>query len=78
MTEQLRVSIVAAPLAAIDPRALSQAWYSALHLARESRAPLAGAKRVAGCVRGRPAAAPTLATSKSIAAKPAFAVARTG
>lgn len=34
MTEQLRVSVVAAPLAAIDPRALSQAWYSALHLAR--------------------------------------------
>jgi hypothetical protein len=34
MTEQLRVSIVAAPLAAIDSRALSQAWYSALHLAR--------------------------------------------
>jgi hypothetical protein len=35
MTESLRVSVVAAPLAAIDPRALSQAWYSALHLARE-------------------------------------------
>jgi hypothetical protein len=34
MTEPLRVSVVAAPLAAIDPRALSQAWYSALHLAR--------------------------------------------
>jgi hypothetical protein len=35
MTDRLRVSVVAAPLAAIDPRALSQAWYSALHLARE-------------------------------------------
>ncbi|HEY3674994.1 MAG TPA: hypothetical protein VGK84_03305 [Candidatus Tumulicola sp.] len=34
MTDPLRVSVVAAPLAAIDPRALSQAWYSALHLAR--------------------------------------------
>jgi hypothetical protein len=34
MTDSLRVSVVAAPLAAIDPRALSQAWYSALHLAR--------------------------------------------
>jgi hypothetical protein len=34
MTEQLRVSVVAAPLAAIDPRVLSQAWYSALHVAR--------------------------------------------
>ncbi|HXM06288.1 MAG TPA: hypothetical protein VN936_02430 [Candidatus Acidoferrum sp.] len=35
MTDPLRVSVLAAPLAAIDPRALSQAWYSALHLARE-------------------------------------------
>ncbi len=34
MTQQLEVSILAAPLAAIDRRALSQAWYSALHLAR--------------------------------------------
>jgi hypothetical protein len=38
MTDRLRVSVVAAPLAAIDPRALSQAWYSALHLARERSA----------------------------------------
>lgn len=30
MTQQLGVSILAAPLAAIDRRALSQAWYSAL------------------------------------------------
>jgi hypothetical protein len=30
MTQQLEVSILAAPLAAIDRRALSQAWYSAL------------------------------------------------
>jgi hypothetical protein len=35
MTQQLGFSILAAPLAAIDRRALSQAWYSALHLARE-------------------------------------------
>jgi hypothetical protein len=34
MMQQLEVSILAAPLAAIDRRALSQAWYSALHLAR--------------------------------------------
>jgi hypothetical protein len=34
MTQQLEVSILAAPLAAIDRRALPQAWYSALHLAR--------------------------------------------
>jgi hypothetical protein len=33
MTEQLQVSILAAPLAAIDRRALSQAWYAALQRA---------------------------------------------
>jgi hypothetical protein len=33
MTHDLQISIIAAPLAAIDRRALSQAWYSALHLA---------------------------------------------
>jgi hypothetical protein len=33
MTHELEVSIVAAPLEAIDRRALSQAWYSALHVA---------------------------------------------
>ncbi|HLY03943.1 MAG TPA: hypothetical protein VKR56_15770 [Candidatus Cybelea sp.] len=37
MTQQLEVSILAAPLAAIDRRALSQAWYSALYLARPDR-----------------------------------------
>jgi hypothetical protein len=39
MTQQLGVSILSAPLAAIDRRALSQAWYSALHLARDSSRP---------------------------------------
>jgi len=39
MTQQLKVSILAAPLAAIDRRTLSQAWYSALRLAREQQAP---------------------------------------
>ncbi|MGD0967527.1 MAG: hypothetical protein ABR949_04490 [Candidatus Aquilonibacter sp.] len=34
ITQQLDYSILTAPLAAIDRRALSQAWYSALHLAR--------------------------------------------
>lgn len=39
MTEQLGISILCAPVAAMDRRALSQAWYSALHLAdRASRA----------------------------------------
>lgn len=35
ITQQLDVCILTAPLAAIDRRALSQAWYSALHLAQE-------------------------------------------
>ncbi|HTV91114.1 MAG TPA: hypothetical protein VMG98_00190 [Verrucomicrobiae bacterium] len=35
ITQQIGYSILTAPLAAIDRRALSQAWYSALHLARE-------------------------------------------
>jgi hypothetical protein len=38
-TERLEVSILAAPLAAIDRRALSQAWYSALHLDRNQPRP---------------------------------------
>jgi hypothetical protein len=33
MTQQIGFSILTAPLAAIDRRSLSQAWYSALHLA---------------------------------------------
>ena|SRR5579871_1127985 len=37
MTHELEVSILAAPLGAIDRRALSQAWYSALHLAAPAR-----------------------------------------
>jgi hypothetical protein len=36
ITQQLDYSILTAPLAAIDRRALSQAWYSALHLARSA------------------------------------------
>jgi hypothetical protein len=38
MTQQLEVSILAAPLAAIDRRVLSQAWYSALYMARSEPA----------------------------------------
>ncbi len=34
MTQQIGFSVLSAPLAAIDRRALSQAWYSALHCAR--------------------------------------------
>jgi hypothetical protein len=39
MTQQLEFSILSAPLAAIDRRTLSQAWYSALHLARTNAPP---------------------------------------
>jgi hypothetical protein len=39
-TERLQVSILAAPLAAIDRRALSQAWYAALHLDRNQPRPV--------------------------------------
>jgi len=35
MTQQLELSIIAAPLGAIDRRALSQAWYSALRIAAQ-------------------------------------------
>jgi hypothetical protein len=34
-TAQIGISVLSAPLAAIDRRSLSQAWYSALHLARD-------------------------------------------
>lgn len=37
MTQQPGFSILSTPLAAVDRRALSQAWYSALHLARDGR-----------------------------------------
>lgn len=36
MTQQLGFSVLTAPIAAIDRRALSQAWYSALHLDHQS------------------------------------------
>lgn len=39
MTHELEVSILAAPLAAIDRRGLSQAWYNALHLAQRVEQP---------------------------------------
>lgn len=43
MTEQLRFSLLSAPLAAIDRRALSQAWYSALDLANPKQRGATGA-----------------------------------
>ncbi len=39
ITHQLGFSILTAPLAAIDRRSLSQAWYSALHLAQARSSP---------------------------------------
>jgi hypothetical protein len=38
-TAQIGISVLSAPLAAIDRRSLSQAWYSALHLARDAAPP---------------------------------------
>jgi hypothetical protein len=47
MTEELNVCVLSAPLAAIDRRALSQAWYSALHGASErERAPVEARRRI--------------------------------
>ena len=39
MTQQLGFSVLSAPLAQLDRRALSQAWYSALHLASSHARP---------------------------------------
>ncbi len=53
MTNRLEVSILAAPLAAIDRRALSQAWYSALRLAPQpAPASLGPPRRRAGDANG--------------------------
>ncbi|HXO17241.1 MAG TPA: hypothetical protein VN909_03645 [Candidatus Dormibacteraeota bacterium] len=62
MTHQLEVSILAAPLGAIDRRVLSQAWYSALGLASsrpDAPATSASARTTAAAafVRGGPATA---------------------
>ena len=52
-TAQIGISILSAPLAAIDRRSLSQAWYSALHLARDGATPKGSTPRRAA---GRPIA----------------------
>lgn len=57
MTQQLEVSILAAPLAAIDRRVLPQAWYSALRLARETPR-LSTARPHRGVAVGSPASRP--------------------
>ena len=67
MTQQLEVSILAAPLAAIDRRALSQAWYSALHLARPDRAVFPSREGSPCAVAGNAEAAPRRETGHSSA-----------
>jgi hypothetical protein len=46
MTEQLEFSVLSAPLASIDRRVLSQAWYSALRWARDQRTSMRSARPV--------------------------------
>jgi hypothetical protein len=66
MTQPLRASILSAPLAAIDRRELSQAWYSALGYARDgSRARNAQRQRSRVPARSTQAAAGTSAPSRS-------------
>ncbi|HTX59481.1 MAG TPA: hypothetical protein VMH02_07345 [Verrucomicrobiae bacterium] len=54
MTNELAVSVLAAPLAAIDRRTLSQAWYSALHLQRDAATAPAPASRKGEDAQSRP------------------------
>jgi hypothetical protein len=79
MTHELEVSVVAAPLEAIDPRMLSQAWYSALNLAAPARripthsiAPQRATKAAPAyrliATRGRRAAPPYLYRRRSLRA----------
>ncbi|HEY1977425.1 MAG TPA: hypothetical protein VGG89_12800 [Candidatus Baltobacteraceae bacterium] len=60
MTQELNVCVLAAPLAAIDRRALSQAWYSALHRAsgKPHQAPREPQSSPPASRRKRPVAAP--------------------
>jgi hypothetical protein len=56
MTQQLGVSIIAAPLSAIDRRTLSQAWYTALRIGKHSE-PLAASPALRlhyGCLSSSP------------------------
>ncbi len=60
MTQQIGFSVLSAPLAAIDRRALSEAWYSALHLAKGNAAEAPRSKPVkpSGAVHAKAATAP--------------------
>lgn len=46
-TQQLSADVISAPLAAIDRRALSQAWYSALHVAQRQAPATRPPRRIA-------------------------------
>ena len=74
MSQQLDFAILTAPLAAVDRRALSQAWYSALHLAAASRGP-SGDAPAPQCVRGSDASSTQRIEQKS--SKPAAGTPRT-
>lgn len=58
MTQQLKISVLSAPLAAIDRRALSQAWYSALHVNRSRIEPATGTTQNVPGIPPRAAAVP--------------------
>ncbi|HKE37714.1 MAG TPA: hypothetical protein VKB39_09780, partial [Candidatus Baltobacteraceae bacterium] len=61
MTQQLNVCVLAAPLAAIDRRALSQAWYSALNCASNPKGEIKARTRLdGGSLAGKRSAAQTL------------------
>ncbi len=75
--------VLGAPLAAVDRRALSQAWYSALHLARSHSSP-AGAGTRSSAPAGPAAAAHAAASAgrgavaRRVVPLPARAVRRAG
>lgn len=58
MSQQIGFSVLSAPLAAVDRRALSQAWYSALHLARDASPVECPAVRQKSTASGGSATAP--------------------
>jgi hypothetical protein len=66
--DRLAIDVVSAPLAEIDRRTLSQAWYSALHLARDP----AAAPQSPGLAQGTvQASAPLGATSVQVVGRTA-------
>lgn len=65
--EQLHLNVLAAPLAAVDRRALSQAWYSALYESRRPARLTAKAKAIAPArTAGGAAAAPNPVAPRAV------------